>query len=107
MKSSRQHFFNIYLYELNATNLGIQLGNKHICILLNADDIVNISENEHLLQTMLDILNNWCCKWRLLVNETKSNIVHYRNNNKKQIHIGSFVLKRANKSKCLGMILVG
>ena len=59
--------FNIYITylikELNANNQVIKLGNKHICILLYADDIGIIAKNEHNLQTMLDILNNWCSKW--------------------------------------------
>ena len=47
-----------------------------------ADDIVLISESADDLQNMLNVLNTWCNKWRLAVNETKTKVVHFRNENK-------------------------
>ena len=50
--------FSIYLNDLTTElkdfNLGIILGDMHICILMFADDGVLVSENEQKLQTMLD-----------------------------------------------------
>ena len=35
------------------------------------------------LQKVLNILHSWCHKWRISVNESKSEIVHFRNLRKK------------------------
>ena len=43
-----------------------------------ADDIAILSETEDGLQKMLDKLNDWCCKWRIIVNETKTKVLHFR-----------------------------
>ncbi len=44
-----------------------------------ADDIVLLAENEADLQCMIDKLYECCKKWRMKVNESKTNIVHFRN----------------------------
>ena len=46
-----------------------------------ADDIVLLSESTDVLQIMLNSLNNWCCKWRLTINESKTKVIHFRNKN--------------------------
>ena len=43
-----------------------------------ADDIVLFAENEEDLQSLLNIVEIWCEKWRLEVNLTKTNILHIR-----------------------------
>ncbi len=40
-----------------------------------ADDIALISSLERDLQNMLNILHNWCIKWRMKLNINKSKIV--------------------------------
>ena len=30
------------------------------------------------MQKILDKLNDWCCKWRIIVNETKTKVLHFR-----------------------------
>ena len=64
--------------ELNQHGLGIHVGNVNFSILMFADDIVLMSENEHNLQRMLNIVYDWCHKWRLSVNRDKTKIVHFR-----------------------------
>ena len=68
--------FNIYINdlaeELKSMNLGIKMGDLHICILLYADDIVLVSENEQNLQRMLSHVHKWCCKWQMKVNIEKN-----------------------------------
>ena len=44
-----------------------------------ADDILILSENEADMQNMLDYIQNWCRKWRLLINKTKTNVMYFRN----------------------------
>ncbi len=74
--------FSLYINELakeiNNLNLGVKLDTVKISILLYADDMVLIAENEEDLQKMLSTMQEWCKKWRLKVNSSKSNIVHFR-----------------------------
>ena len=49
-----------------------------------ADDIVCLAETENDLQSILFIIENWCKKWRLEVNLTKTNILDVRNSRKPQ-----------------------
>ena len=53
-------------------------------LLLYADDIVIIAENESDLQIQLDFINQWCKKWRLNINHNKSNVIHFRKRNDRQ-----------------------
>ncbi|VDI35740.1 Hypothetical predicted protein, partial [Mytilus galloprovincialis] len=52
--------------------MGIPVENEIIRILLYADDIALVTENERDRQVVLDVLNKWCEKWRLNVNSAKS-----------------------------------
>ena len=53
-------------------------------ILLYADDIILLAENENDLQSMLEIVENWCRKWRLEINLNKTNVMHVRKKRKPQ-----------------------
>jgi hypothetical protein len=41
-------------------NVRIDIGNEKVCILLYADDVVFLCENEDDLQEMLNTLESWC-----------------------------------------------
>ena len=105
--------FSIFLNDLtlmiNEANLGISISGRNIGILLYADDIVLLAKNELNLQRQLDILNTWCNKWRLTVNLTKSEIIHFRKTRKKQtkymFKFGNNSLAMVSKYKYLGIIL--
>ena len=86
-------FINDLAIEIKNSNIGIELeiediaGNIDVTminILLYADDIVLFSENEEDLQHLLYIVQNWCEKWRLEVNLSKTNILHIRTKRKLQ-----------------------
>ncbi len=90
-------------------NLGIPVNIFLVSILLYAEDIVLLAENEADLRCMIDKLHEWCKKWRMKVNEPKTNIVHFRN---KDTHctnvcftLGENVLNKVEKYKYLGVIL--
>ena len=74
-----------------------------------ADDIVIIAENEDNLQHMLNHVYNWCCKWRLLVNRDKTNIVHFRKIRKPKTNFefkyGNEALDVVDQYMYLGVIL--
>jgi len=63
---------------LKGLHKSVTIGNKNVCILLYADDIVLKAENENDLQTMLTTLNDWCKPNSMCINIGKSNIVHFR-----------------------------
>ena len=72
-------FINDLALKIKAVGKGISVDdNERICILLYADDIVLIGENETDLQTMLNELSNWCEDNRMAINNSKSKVVHYR-----------------------------
>ena len=84
-------FINDLALEIKESNIGIDLniGNEpnvdyKLSILLYADDIVCLAETENDLQSILFIVENWCKKWRLEVNLTKTNILHVRKSRKLQ-----------------------
>ena len=62
---------------IKCLNKGIKLGNDNISILLYADDMVLLANNENELQYMLNAVFEWSRKWRLKVNVPKSNIIHF------------------------------
>ena len=69
---------------MNLTNKGVKIGNVCINILLYADDLVLLSETEEDLQCMLNILDKWCRKWRMVINMEKTQIIHFRYKQKPQ-----------------------
>ena len=86
-------FINDLAEEIKNCNIGVKLeiediaGNIDITvinILLYADDIVLFAETELDLQELLIIVENWCEKWRLEVNLSKTNILHIRSKRKLQ-----------------------
>ncbi len=51
---------------------------KKVCLLLYADDLCLIADNERDLQGMLNELSDCCGKWRMKVNVDKTKVVHFR-----------------------------
>ena len=102
--------FSIYINdlaaEINALHCGIKFDNNEVSILLYADDVVLIAESADDLQNMLNTLNNWCNKWRLAVNESKTKIVHFRNKNQSRSNFifqcGEKVITFEHEYKYLG-----
>jgi len=45
---------------MKAFNVGINIGDEKICILLYADDIVLFLSSETELQVLLSALSDWC-----------------------------------------------
>ena len=80
----------------------------NIPILLYADDIVLISENESNLQKMLDHVDSWCKKWQMRVNVDKTKVVHFRNKRKNKtcfnFKINGSEIEIVNQYQYLGII---
>ena len=74
--------FNLYLNDLvdclKDAECGVLWGEEMLSVLLYADDILMVSESEQGLQKLLDILHEWCHKWKMVVNVDKTKIMHFR-----------------------------
>ena len=75
--------FSIYVndlaQEIENLNCGVSLVKSlHVSVLFYADDIAILSETEDSMQIMLDKLNDWCDKWRITINESKTKVLHFR-----------------------------
>ena len=64
--------FNIFINDLadniKELNLGIKIKDINLSILLYADEIAVIVENEKDLQAILNYVDQFCNKWKLVVN---------------------------------------
>ncbi len=101
---------NSLVGDISELNLGIEVNeNLKLSIMLYADDIVLLAENEQDLQRMIDCLLQWCHKWRLKVNIDKSNVVHFRHRRgpctKVIFKYSEAVLHNVSKYKYLGIYL--
>ena len=80
--------FNLYINDLiakiNSLDRGIDIDGEKIGILVYADDVVLIAENEEELQQMMNELNLWCENNKLEVNINKSKVIHFRNPSKQR-----------------------
>ena len=74
-----------------------------------ADDIVILAESEDDLQQLLDTVNRWCREWRMQINSSKTNIIHFRkmSSNKTNVtfHIGGYAIEVVSQYKYLGCVL--
>ena len=75
--------FNLYINDLaiylKSFGVGINCDEDKVCILMYADDIVLLAETERDLQILLTALHDWCITNDMIINCSKSNIVHFRN----------------------------
>ena len=74
--------------------------------LLYADDTVIISDNKTNFQDALNAFAYYCKKWKLKINETKSNIIifgHVRNRNRLAFSINGQPINIVNTFKYLGL----
>ena len=79
-------FVNDLAIGIKDMHMGVPYGEDDISILLYADDIVILAENEENLQKMITHLENWCNKWRLKINYSKTNLIHFRTRRKPRTH---------------------
>ena len=102
-------YINDLIEDVKDLDLGIPIGTTKLSILVYADDVVILAENEEDLQTMLDVISQWGRKWRIKFNNRKSNVVHYRNKNTEptisQFYLSNQLIERVKQYKYLGVIL--
>ena len=75
-------FVNSLTVDLRNSNIGVSLDlptdTMIMSHLIYADDLVLIAENADDLQSLIDIVNLWCVKFRIEANLTKTEIMHVR-----------------------------
>ena len=64
-------FINSLAEEIKRSGVGVNFNGLKVPILLYADDILLMADNESDLQHLLDIAYGWCRKWRLTINTKK------------------------------------
>ena len=105
--------FNLYINDLATgikdLNKGIAFGNTQVSILLYADDIVLMAADEQSLQDQLNYLYEWCNKGRLSINNSKTNVVHFRpkcvNRTPFEFKNGNVIIETTDHYKHLGLML--
>ena len=75
-------FINDLITEINGLGKGVTLGTSQLSILIFADDIALLAENEQDLQSLLNCVHSWCDKWRMAGNLDKTKVMHFRNKRK-------------------------
>ena len=95
--------------EIKQTGYGVDIGDRKVNILMFADDIALMADSEAQLQEMLNVVESWSKRWRLLINPDKSKIVHYRPKSQPrsryQFTCGTHELEYTKSYKYLGMWL--
>ncbi len=102
-------YLNPLLSELKASGLGVSVHNNTVSVLAYADDLVLIAENEADLQSLINILQNWCYKWRLCINVDKTKIMHFRNKDRPLTEVAFVIngqpLECVEEYKYLGIMM--
>ena len=102
-------FINDLAQGLKELGLGIEVENEKISILLYADDVAILSDNEQDMQVMLEFVHDWCNTWQMKINMTKSKIMHIRKKGTERsefpFKIGNQVVSYVSEYKYLGVIV--
>ena len=75
--------FSMYLNDLEQEFInkgveGVQVGMLNLGLLLYADDIILLANSAESLQNSLNVLADYCLRWKLTVNTTKTKIMVFR-----------------------------
>ena len=94
--------------EIKNLNIGVEIGDTLLSILLYADDIAILASTPEELQLMLDTTHMWLKNWRLTLNGKKSKVVHFRPKSVKQVehnfHCGPTDIDLAKTYTYLGFL---
>ena len=105
--------FNLYINDLavylKSLGIGVACDDDTVCLLMYADDIVLLAETENDLQTLIGALNDWCRANDMVVNNNKSNIIHFRNPSIERTNFkfqcGASALTTVDRYTYLGLLL--
>jgi hypothetical protein len=102
-------FFNEFMSDLPQyfnKDHGVDINNLNFTHLSYADDIVIISDTSEGLQSNINALHTFCCKWHLIVNASKTKILEFnRSNNRSVFHYNSTNIEQVDTYKYLGQVI--
>jgi hypothetical protein len=102
-------FINDLAIELENLGFGIPVDTLNVSILMFADDIVLLSESEDNLQFLLNYTKEWCQKWRLKINISKTKAMHFRKKRQtrtmRKFYFGEDTVELVDQYKYLGIVL--
>ena len=100
-------FINDLTMGLKDLNLGVQVKNTQIPILLYADDVVILANDQKEMQVMLNFVDSWCERWKMSVNMSKTKLMHFRKKNVNrcidQVYLGRSSVDYTDSYKYLGV----
>jgi hypothetical protein len=97
-------FINELVHELKDKGFGIDIVSRVLFILLYADDIVLLAKSAEELQQMLNIVSEFCSKWRFKLNARKSAVVVFcKNKGGNEWKLGNSKIPVLNCYKYLGV----
>ena len=95
------------LFALYINDLAEDIDVGQLSLLLYADGVMLIAPSETSLQRMLNVMNDLCRKWRLVINRDKTKIVQFRPNSmgrcKVNFTCGDHTLDVTDTYKYLGL----
>lgn len=74
-------FVNDLATRVKALNLGVDSALQKTTILLYADDVAILADNENDMQIILNEINDWCSEWNMSVNISKTKVMDFRKKN--------------------------
>ena len=104
-------FVNSLTVDLKNSNIGVSLDLPSGSIIVNhliyADDLVCIADSASDLQSLINIVNLWCVKFRIEANLTKTEVMHVRKpsvpQSKFKFKFGAKVVNCCKTYKYLGL----
>ena len=99
-------FINGIVGKVKESGLGIKISNEVVSVLLFADDMVLVAENEIELGHLMGKVKEYCDKWQLVVNvnKTKVVVVSKDGNEVAKVKYGQSELECVSKYCYLGMV---
>ena len=96
-------FINPLLVKLKESGIGLCLQNNIVNVLAYADDLVLLANSELELQKLVNILQEWCSKFRIAVNIEKTNVMVFNSDVEPKIVLDGQILCNVDNYKYLGV----
>ncbi len=96
-------FINGMAEEIKAAAKGIAWAGKRLCLLMFADDVVLLAEEEKDLETMLEVAHRYSKRWRFQFNAAKCKVVANRKRREGAWTIGGELMAEVESFVYLGV----
>ena len=98
-------YFDDLIFEITNKNLGAQINQTNVSIIVYADDIILLSSVDAHLQKMLDICGTYSNLWRIKFNAAKSSLMEFGTQffNNSHFYIDNTLVPKVDHIKYLGV----